>query len=260
MRRWTIPLAVSLGLVVVWWTHKLLTYYFPPFECPADIALLIVGSVLKLATIICIPLALSRVFAHCQGNLRQTAKAVAVWGIALVVVLVVLSALRGPLATMLNNDASRFYPTSMGSPKSAQGFGEQLKQQVANWQSGRTFLSEFGIILSCALSLCVFAFVSRGGKLVWGIGATLWLGFLIFGTDLAFGLLVGDYDFFFGATMTAPLSLDISFPFAAGDPSTEIGSLVYLVLIWSSWLLDAFVLRRGAELASGPTHAPAAVP
>lgn len=252
MKKWRIPLAVSLGCAVVWWTHKALTEVFPPFECAADTALWIVGSALKLATIICIPFALGWVFARCQGNLGRTARAVAVWGTALVALLVVLSVLRVPLAHMLNNDSSRYYPTSMSSPEVAMGFDENLGSQVANWQSGRTFLTELGVIVSFVLLLGVFAYISKGCKIAWGIGVTLLLGCAMIAANMALGLFVWDYDIFFGATLTAPLSMDIIFPFVATDPCTEIGCLFYLVLIWSSWVLDAFVLREARPAASAP--------
>lgn len=224
---------------VLWWTHAILTDAFPPFANAFDTMLWIVCSVLKLASVISIPFALGWVFVRCHRDLGKTARAVAVWGTALVVLLVLVSIAREPLAGLLNNDSVRFFPSSLHSPLMSAGYyAVDVEWQVARWQSGVTFLTELGLVIAAVLSLGVFGFYAGKKGLATGVVATVWsAAFLLFGS-LLLKLLIGDYDFFFAGTMIAPTSMDAIAPYAAADPTSEIGFLVYTVIIWSSWLLD----------------------
>ncbi|MCE5198863.1 MAG: hypothetical protein ABFD54_00245 [Armatimonadota bacterium] len=241
---WRYALGASLACAILWWTHAILTDVFPPFENWFDIVLWVVCSLLKLASILSIPWALGRVFVRCHGSHANTARAVAVLVLASVCLLVVLSALREPLAIHLNNDAARFYPTSMSSTNTLMRYDGNEAEYMKRWQSGRTFLTELGVILLAAVSLWPFArFLGKHG-LKSGIAASLWLAIFALAASQFTGLLVADYDFFFGGTLVGPVSLDVVAPFVAADPSTEIGSLVYLTIIVSCWVLDRFWLAR----------------
>lgn len=249
MGRWGIPLAVSITGTTLWWSHRVLTDTFPPFINLFDTTLHIIVSVLKLATIICIPFALARVFTHCHRDLRKTATAVAVWGGALVLLLAVLCLLRTPLTAHLNNDTLRFFPSSVSAQMdSAAYMGMDVQSQVARWQSGAAFLSEFALIIAALVILGLFAFFAGRVGLVTGVAAAVCVGLTSLVGSFALGLLVWDYDIFFAGTMIAPFSTDVIIPFIAQDPTSEIGFFVYTAIITSSYLLDTRLLNPAPAL------------
>jgi hypothetical protein len=250
VRRWAIPLVVSLSGTLLWWTHRLLTDVFPPFDNVFDTALWVICSVLKLVAIVFIPFVLGEVFAHCYRNKRATVIAVSAWSVALLVLLAALSLMRAPLVASLNNDAAKFFPNSMAAPGIASEYiGVDVQGQVARWRSGVTLLEECSLVIIGCLSLGIFGFTIGNKGLRTGFAALLCFAVLMLVGSLALGLLVWDYDIFFAGTMIAPLTADVFIPFPAADPMSEIGFLVYTVIVYTSWLLDRrFCRMQQAEL------------
>lgn len=253
MKKWALPLGVSLSGTLLWWLHRVLTNAFPPFDNTFDTALWVTCSALKLLTVICIPIALGRVFVHCHKNPGKTAVAAAVWGLALVLLLVTLSLIRAPLITQLNDECSKFFPNSMDKPVAAASYaGIDLQDQVARWQHGIPFLMEFGLVVGGVLLLGLLAFYVGKTGFKAGIASAICLGILFLTGSLVLKLLIWDYDMFFAGTMIAPLSIDIITPYLAVNPTTEIGFLVYTTIIWASWLLDSRLLsKRKAVTGTG---------
>jgi hypothetical protein len=253
MKKWAIPLGISMGGTLLWWTHRILTDVFPPFDNAFDTVLWVVCSVLKLATIVCIPFALGPIFARCHRNLRKSAIAVSAWGLALVLLLAVLTLVRVPLTAELNDESMRFFPNSLNThpPIALAYLDVDAERQVARWQSGVTFLTELGLIVAGVLSMGLLGFY-LGKWMIAEFAATIWLAALFVIGSFALNLVVWDYDIFLAGTMIAPISLDVLVPYRAGVPTSEIGFLVYTVLIWTSWLLDVRLLGVRAAVAEEP--------
>lgn len=250
-KAWRLSLAVSLGAVLLVWIHRILTQLYPHLSSSMDITLGVTASLFKLAAIICVPFALSRVFIKCRKDKISALKAVAVWGFIALAFLAVLFIYRGPLAGILNNEAIRFYPTSLSSPQAKDSFND-LTGFVSRWNSGYTPLVEAGVVLACVGMLGLFAYRPIGNG--WRSGAIAAVCTIIFMTSAATALhlIIWDYDIFLAGSLIAPLALDLVAPYIMINPATEIGSFCYFGLIWSCWILDTFILIRAGGSRTAP--------
>ena len=235
---WRIALIVSLLGTVVTWFHQALTHVGPPTLSTMDLAVWGLASICKIATIVCIPFALSRAFSVCAGNKTNAVRAAIVWAIAGIVLLGILTATREQLSRFLNNDATRFYPISSQSPTMKSPYNEGLQPFMVRWQSGVIVAEEAGCVLLAAIGLGLLGYyLGRGGYRAGMVGAA-WLVAVVLMGGFSLGLMCGDYDFFFAGTLIGPVSLDVVIPYIATDPETEIAFLAYTCLIVSSLLIE----------------------
>ncbi|MEN6370830.1 MAG: hypothetical protein ABFD64_02355 [Armatimonadota bacterium] len=239
MRKWLVPLIISITATAVWWTHAALTDMNSPCGSRLDDAMWVFTSVAKYIVLLSIPFALNRVFRHCDGNKERSVKASIVWGLTGLMLLTVLSLLRSSMANFLNNDAIKFFPiTEVGPKQSSQFLTPLLPDAIARRQNGSIFVTEAITIVLCAVVCGVIAYRSRLFGRIWpGITAAAVLAVVITIANFGFRLLVLDYDIFMAGTLLPSITLEFFSPIAT-DPATEISLLACLCLILSSFFMD----------------------
>jgi hypothetical protein len=253
VKRWGFPLIASTAGAIIWWTHQILTVHFAPFDNWTDWVMLGIASICKIATLASVPIVLNRVFARCSEDRFNPIRASVLWAVVSVSLLVVLSLLRVPLAATLDNDAVRYFPTRSTGFNAAGFLTPALKQSILAWQTGRIFTIEALTLVLSAAWLGLIGWQSkRLGRIAPGIVAAVGAAVGIAAITQHTGMLVWDYDIFMAGTLLPALSLDAMMPFVASDPATEVAFLAYFCLIWSSWALDRFLLKRPSPQDASP--------
>jgi hypothetical protein len=79
------------------------------------------------------------------------------------------------------------------------------------------------------------------------------LGVIALFGGMGLGLFFGDYDNFLGGTMFGPLASEVFIPFIAMSPTAQIGFLVFLALILTSYALDRRWTRAEQLAAALPS-------
>ena len=243
-----IPLWASALGCALWWLHAALNHLVPPNDGPLDTLLYWVANACWLLLLASLPFLFVRLCQTMYLNKGAVVRCLLCWVVGLGLVVGVLALLRDPLAELLNNSATRFYPVRSGrfidDPFHYLGREEWLPR----WQSGQIILLEVigGLLPLVVLSAVAYRFGKKKAAIV-GLGIGLLV--MIVAWPILTGVLFVDYDFFLGGIFSDSLALDFIVPFWVSDPTSEISFTVLLVFVVST-LLALRWLRATEERAS----------
>jgi hypothetical protein len=257
MQNWGLPLTASALFAVFEWSHLLLNRKLDAATLDGSGALRLLdgffhvaGIPLKVLTLFFVPLVLARALAHCHGDARATRFVARVWLVSGLLLLGVLSAARDPLARLMNNDTTKFYPTSISETTDGR-FGSRADAFASRWSSGEIIAQEVlvitGYFLGNKRKHCAFL-------------AALWPLVVLFGGEPVLDLVEYDFDDFMGATLVGPLLFDVSFPVLPITAVSPIASLAYLVMMGSSLLASRSLQRVSAARSRSSAPQPPTAP
>ena len=254
---WKASLGASAAGCALWWLHALLDHFFPPNETAFDALLHVVVSLCKIVTLASVPFVL-RLVGACLYRDRRLARRYALAGLAgLGILLLLLTALRDPVAEVLSNEAVRFYYVSDASPLSRWhylGRGEWL----ARWRSGQIALIEASLGLLAISLICGLSYAA-GNRRRTAAALTVLLGVLVGAWPNLFRLGASDHDFYLGGVYSDSLALDCLWPLAAADPVSQIALSVWFAFIAGSLAGVWPKLRRPQAVPGGDVDVPGAV-
>jgi len=262
---WGLPLVASGLFAVIEWAHLLLNREVEPATLEASGALSLLDSFLhtvdiplKLLTLFFVPVAMARALAHCHRDARATRLVARVWLVSGLLLLGVLSAAREPLARLMNNDTTKFYPTSV-TVTAEWTSGSRANEFAARWSSGEIIAREVLVIVVAIAGLVALGYFLGDKRKRCAFFAALWLlATLVLGGGLVLNLIDYAFDDFTAATLVGPLVFDVAFPMPR-TTFTPIASLAYLVMIGSSFFVSrasaAHALSSAPQSATAPSRA-----
>lgn len=240
--RFSLWLSIPASLLcLVWYSHVLLTEAGDPLGLPFDIALWLLGSGLKIATIVCIAPILARLLGSMAQSVRQTLMAgvlliAAGWGL-----IMLASLTREVWAPVISNDAIKYYSFREGSPP---GMGGHWAQWKVDWQAGIVTTAECGLVLALVSLIAIFGYFV-GHRPILSVAATYVCVLVILITyNLTTHWSLSDYDEFHGDIFASALLRDHLIFFLANDPYTTLASLVYVDFAVVSLLILAINRRQ----------------
>lgn len=242
MQSWGLPLTASALFAVFEWSHLLLNRKLEAATLEGSGALRLLDGFfhvadipLKVLTLFFVPLALARALAHCHGDARATRFVARVWLVSGLLLLGVLSAVRDPLARLMNNDTTKFYPTSVSAITDGR-FGNRADEFASRWSSGEIIAKEVLVIAVSIAGLVALGYFLGDKRKRCAFFAALWLLAVLFGGEPVLDLVEYDFDDFMGATLVGPLLFDAAFPVVPSTAVSPVASLAYAVMMGSSFL------------------------
>ncbi len=215
-------LVASPILVVVNVLHIRSTELGDPYGVRVDLALVIVGLLLKWLVLFGCLMLLRRWFGIVCERPRQAALGMLAVGIPMLLLTIFLAVDRADWATRLSNSTEKYH--------SFESDNDEFATQDANY-SRVSWLWKNGItqFLECAALIAILSMFAMlgvfGGRGSWGFAVFVVIGTL-FLYSILFRLFVIDFDLFHGDIWSGAVLIDLLWPFPS-DPYPMIASLYY---------------------------------
>ena len=152
MQSWGLPLTASALFAVFEWSHLLLNRKLDAATLEGSGALRLLDGFFHVAGIplkVLTPSSFRSCWRERSRNVTRTLRATRfvarVWLVSGLLLLGVLSAARDPLARLMNNDTTKFYPTSLSAITDGR-FGSRAGEFASRWSSGEIIALEVLVI------------------------------------------------------------------------------------------------------------------